>query len=79
MKPKEIKPNRMYGDLAYLWPLISPPEEYAVEAQDWRDALRSKLGPGRHEILELGVGGGHHLSHFTEDFQATGLPAERAL
>jgi hypothetical protein len=63
----------MYADLAHLWPLISPPEEYAAEAQDWRDALRSKLGPGRHEILELGVGGGHNLSHLTGEFQATAV------
>jgi hypothetical protein len=63
----------MYDDLAYLWPLISPPEDYAAEAQDWRDAIRSKLGPGRHEILELGVGGGHNLSHLTREFQATAV------
>jgi len=73
MKPDEIKANRMYGDLAYLWPLISPPENYAEEAEDWREALRSKLGPGRHEILEMGVGGGHNLSHLAKDFQATAV------
>ena len=24
-----MKQNRLYDDLAYLWPLVSPPEEYA--------------------------------------------------
>ncbi len=55
--------NRMYNEFAHLWPLISDPKEYAVEASFWRDALRAELGPGRHEILELGVGGGNNLSH----------------
>jgi len=73
MKPIDIPTNRMYGDLAYLWPLISPPEDYAEEAACWRDALRSKLGPGRHAILELGVGGGHNLLHLTGDFLATAV------
>ena len=28
-----MKLNRMYHELAYLCPLLSPPEEYAVEAR----------------------------------------------
>jgi len=79
MEPKAIKPNRMYGDLAYLWPLISPPADYAAEAQHWRAALRGKLGPGRHEILELGVGGGHNLSHLTCEFQATAVDVSEGM
>ena len=56
---------RLYNELAYLWPVISPPEDYAVEALYWVRAIRAKLGPGRHSLLELGVGGGHLLSHLT--------------
>ena len=63
----------MYGDLAELWPLISAPEDNAHEASYWRRALRSKLGPGRHSLLELGVGGGNNLSHLTDDFDATAV------
>jgi hypothetical protein len=63
----------MYDEFAYLWPLISPREEYAKESQYWKKALRDKLGPGRHRILELGVGGGHNLSYLTKDFQATAV------
>jgi len=75
-----MKQNRMYDDLAYLWPLISPPEGYANEARYWRDALREKLGPERHPILELGVGGGNNLSHLARDFQATAVDlSERML
>ncbi len=73
MEPGAIPLNRLYNDLAYLWPVMSPPEEYAEEAAHWRAALHKALGPGRHEILELGVGGGHNLSHLTADFQATAV------
>ncbi len=63
----------LYDKLAYLWPVISPPEDYAEEAIHWRQALRRYLGPGRHRILELGVGGGHNLSHLTAEFDATAV------
>ncbi|MEE9261436.1 MAG: class I SAM-dependent methyltransferase, partial [Dehalococcoidia bacterium] len=75
-----MKRNRLYNDLAHLWPLFDPPEEYAQEAAFWRQALREKLGPGRHQVLELGVGGGHLLSHLTADVQATAVDiSERML
>ena len=65
-----VQDLRLYNELAHLWPVISPPEDYAVEAVDWRRALRKYLGPGRHRLLELGVGGGHNLSHLTDEFDA---------
>ena len=65
--------NRLYDDLAYLWPIVSPPEDYREEARYWREARRTRLGPGRHRILELGVGGGHNLSHLTGDFEAEAI------
>ena len=68
-----MKQNRLYSDLAFLWPIISPPEEYSEESGYWRQALWDKLGFGKHNILELGVGGGHNLSHLTRDFHATAV------
>jgi cyclopropane fatty-acyl-phospholipid synthase-like methyltransferase len=79
MEPAQIQQNRLYGDLAYLWPLISPVEEYAAEARCWRNVLRGRLGPGRHRVLELGVGGGHHLWHLTADFEATAVDLSEAM
>lgn len=73
MDASAIKLNRLYGDLARLWPLVSPPADYAAEAPKWTRILRSKLGPGRHTLLELGAGGGHLLSHLTAEFQATAV------
>ena len=64
---------KLYNELAYLWPVISPPETYAEEADHWRRAIRNKLGEGRLHLLELGVGGGHNLSHLTTDFEAAAV------
>ncbi|MCB2155241.1 class I SAM-dependent methyltransferase [bacterium] len=75
----EQAPNtRMYSDLAKYWPLISAPEDYAPEAAFWLAALRDHLGPGKHALLELGVGGGNNLSHFAAEFDvvAVDLSAE---
>ena len=64
---------RLYNDLAYLWPIISPPDEYLDEAAFFRDVVHELLGPGRHKLLELGVGGGHNLSHLTADFDCVAV------
>ena len=65
--------HRLYGDLAFLWPLMSPPDEYLDEAHYWRQALRQRLGPGRLRILDLGAGGGHNLHHLAREFDATAV------
>lgn len=73
MKIQDVVEGRIYDDLAYLMPLLGPPQQYAAGAAQWKEILREKLGPGRHPILELGVGGGSNLSHLTADFQATAV------
>ena len=65
--------NRLYGDLAWLWPLMSPPEHYAEEAGYWLRALRERLRIGRRRILELGCGGGHLLHHLVSEYDATAV------
>jgi len=64
---------RLYDDLAWLWPLLSPPEHYEAEAatlhglidQHFADGL---TGGAKRSILELGAGGGHTLCHLADDF-----------
>ncbi|HSV31813.1 MAG TPA: class I SAM-dependent methyltransferase [Atribacteraceae bacterium] len=73
MDSHDIKTYRLYDELAWLFPILTPPEEYAEEAECWKTVLRKNLGPGRHRILELGIGGGHNLSHLTGEFEATAV------
>ena len=65
--------HRLYGDLSWLWPLMSPPEHYAEEAGYWLLALRERLPIGRRRILELGCGGGHLLHHLISEYDATAV------
>ena len=64
---------RLYNDLAYLWRAISPVADYADEALYWLRAIEDNLGPGPHQLLELGVGGGHNMSHITPYHRATAV------
>jgi len=68
---------RLYTDLAHLWPLVSPREHYGDEARVLRELVVDQLGQpplgARWRLLELGVGGGHTLSHLTGVFQITGV------
>ncbi|MCU0489732.1 MAG: class I SAM-dependent methyltransferase [Anaerolineales bacterium] len=61
--------ERLYHDLAYLWPVISPPEEYIAEALQFVDLFRryglssgqqpGDISPRPLSLLHLGCGGGH--------------------
>ena len=70
---------RLYADLAHLWPLMSPPEDYADEGAHLYSELRARLGPGRARLLELGAGGGHLLHHLAGDFDATAVDLSEAM
>ncbi|MEM8739111.1 MAG: class I SAM-dependent methyltransferase [Planctomycetota bacterium] len=68
MDPTDDHPDaaglpRLYDDLAWLWPVLSPPEDYAAEAARLDELIRTRLGPGPKRVLELGAGGGHTLVH----------------
>ncbi len=65
--------NRLYGDLAHFWTLMSPPEEYADEAPHWRNQILSRVSGRPITALELGTGGGHFLSHMTDIIDATAV------
>ncbi|MEM9881472.1 MAG: class I SAM-dependent methyltransferase [Planctomycetota bacterium] len=58
-----MPPPRLYDDLAWLWPHLSPPEQYAAEADTLDRLITQHLGPGPQRLLELGAGGGHTLVH----------------
>ena len=47
---------RLYHDLAWLWPIVSPPAEYIAEAAQWRDIIRSRLPSGADAGTETPAG-----------------------
>lgn len=72
---REVRRCRLYQDLAYLWPMISPPEDYAAEARALARLLRRTLGPERERprLVEFGAGGGHTLFHLQGLFECTAV------
>lgn len=62
----------MYTDLAWAWPLISPPEEYIEEAQDLYQLIQRQIQRPAHTLLHLGCGGGHIDHTLKQYLQITG-------
>ena len=55
---------RLYTDLASLWPLVSPPEDYPEEVESFRERFQRHGVPDGAAVLHLGSGGGsidYHL------------------
>lgn len=66
---------RLYTDLAYLWPHLSPPEHYAEESATLIELIDHALGDPqegkRWSLLELGAGAGHSIAHLKENYDCT--------
>ncbi|MHC4695960.1 MAG: class I SAM-dependent DNA methyltransferase [Planctomycetota bacterium] len=78
-KTNEAEQCRLYGDLAWLWPLISPPADYLAAADEAATLLRRF---GRREIrrvLDLGCGGGHFDYGLKRHFAIVGVDLSEAM
>ena len=62
---------RLYRELADWWPLLSAPEDYAEEAEEYRRLLVEGSGGRARDVLELGSGGGNNASHMKAHFRLT--------
>jgi len=49
----------MYGDLAWTWRIISPPEDYVTEAEEYGRVIIEYSNGKARKLLHLGCGGGH--------------------
>jgi SAM-dependent methyltransferase len=63
--------TKLYADLAAWWPLLSPPADYAAEAEFYRRTLVQACAQPPGTLLELGSGGGNTASHLKAHFQMT--------
>jgi SAM-dependent methyltransferase len=60
----------LYGELASWFHVLTPPEDYAVEAAYYRAALAGATQPCA-TLLELGSGGGNNASHLKAHLRCT--------
>lgn len=62
---------RLYGALAEWFHLLTPPEDYAEEAEFYGRVILGQGRPPHHSVLELGSGGGNNASHMKARFRLT--------
>lgn len=62
---------RLYSDLASWFHLLTAPEDYAEEAEFYRQALLAACPHPPQTLLELGSGGGNNASHLKAHFTLT--------
>jgi len=62
---------RLYSDLASWFHLLTAPEDYAEEAEFYRQALLAACPHPPQALLELGSGGGNNASHLKAHFTLT--------
>ena len=71
--------NRLYGDLAWLFPIISPLEQYLDETELFCRKIAGQLRIPGTTLLHLGCGAGLNDFVFKRHFQVTGLDASEAV
>ncbi|MGD9934116.1 MAG: trans-aconitate 2-methyltransferase [Dehalococcoidia bacterium] len=62
--------NRLYGELAPWYHLLSHPSEHKDEARHYGEVIRA-LAPEARTLLELGSGGGNNASFLKQEFECT--------
>jgi SAM-dependent methyltransferase len=70
---------RLYDDLAWIWPFLSPPEEYTDEVATFFEEF-DRLGvPEGGRLLHLGSGGGSIDWHLKQRYKVTGIDLSAAM
>ena len=69
----EARPPRLYSDLAWVWPFVSPPEDYQEEVETFCTRFRRHGVPDGASVLHLGCGGGSIDVHLKRHFRVTGV------
>lgn len=80
MKKKYQKKNdirRLYKDLAWTWPIISPPKDYIKESEKLKDIILTYSKIPVKTLLNLGCGGGHVDWVLKKYFEITGIDISR--
>lgn len=74
---------KLYEQLAHLWPLLSPAEDYAADADRISALIDANLNRDdserRLDVVEFGAGGGHTLFFLSQDSQCTAVDLSDAM
>jgi SAM-dependent methyltransferase len=70
---------RLYDDLALIWPIISPPEDYIEEAEEFHMLIKEHSLIETRSLLHLGCGGGHLDFTLKQFYRVTGVDQSEAM
>ena len=65
--------RRLYSDLAWMWPIVSPAEDYVEETEFLAKLIKENSKIEVETLLHLGCGGGHNDYTFKKHFKVTGV------
>jgi len=71
--------RRLYGDMAWLWPIISPFTDYIEETELFSRKIREHVKKKDGNLLHLGCGGGHNDYIFKKYFEVTGVDISESM
>lgn len=71
--------RRMYGDLSWTWPIISPPEDYREESEEYIRLIKDQSRIPVKKLLNMGCGGGHNDHTLATAFDVTGVDLSREM
>jgi hypothetical protein len=69
---EHVRP-RLYSDLQWIWPLLSPKEDYKEEAETIVQEFHKLGAVDGSRMLHLGSGGGSLDFHLKRNFEITGV------
>jgi SAM-dependent methyltransferase len=75
----EDNQQRLYKDLSWLWPIVSPPEDYIGETDNYSAIINKYAGIEVKSVLNLGCGGGHHDYTLKKHFNITGIDTSESM
>jgi SAM-dependent methyltransferase len=65
--------RRLYRDLVWVWPIMSPPEDYVEEGEKLSELIKERSPAEAETLLHLGCGGGHNDYTLKDHFEVTGI------
>ncbi len=65
--------NRLYDDLAWIWPLWEPVEDYQEKTVADISRIRKSARIEVKSILDVGCGGGKNSFYLKKEFEVTGI------
>jgi SAM-dependent methyltransferase len=71
--------RRLYHDLAWIWPIVSPPEDYVEETEFLSRIIIEKANIDIRSLLHLGCGGGRNDYTFRKHFDVTGVDISKEM